>query len=224
VRSLLLAAWFFAAAGPAVAEEVSILSAGYRSTVHVTSWRGLRTRTVYIQQYDFSCGSAALASLLNFHYGIPVREDQIFLAMWEAGDQEAIQENGFSLLDMKNFLERHGLAADGFEVDLDTMSEIGVPFITLLSTRGYRHFVVVKGIEPDRVLLGDPARGLIAQPRAAFEASWNRIALIIRDAADQGRASFNPASDWAVEARAPIRQRAQPQALASLLVNLRPSP
>ena len=39
------------------------------------------------QQYDFSCGSAALATLLTHHYQFPVSEDAVFDAMFAGGDQ-----------------------------------------------------------------------------------------------------------------------------------------
>ena len=48
--------------------------------------------------------------------------------------------------------------------------EEGLPAIVLLNDRGYRHFVVVKGLRDGRVLLGDLARGTRAMSRARFEA------------------------------------------------------
>src|SRR5208283_4171640 len=61
-------------------------------------------RTTWHQQYDFSCGSAAVATLLSFHYGRPTNETTVFKAMFAAGDQARIQVQGFSLLDMKRYL------------------------------------------------------------------------------------------------------------------------
>ena len=55
------------------------------------------------QQYDFSCGSAALATLLTFHYDRQTKEQDAFSAMYAAGDKEKIAAAGFSLLDMKTY-------------------------------------------------------------------------------------------------------------------------
>ena len=67
------------------------------------------------QGFDFSCGSAALATLLSFHYGRPTTEFQVFESMWKTGDTEKIRKDGFSMLDMKRYLEQEGLRADGFQ-------------------------------------------------------------------------------------------------------------
>jgi predicted double-glycine peptidase len=49
-----------------------------------------RFTTVVRQQYDFSCGSAALATLLHYHYDEPVDEKVAFAGMWRDGDKEQI--------------------------------------------------------------------------------------------------------------------------------------
>ncbi|RYF14189.1 MAG: peptidase C39, partial [Oxalobacteraceae bacterium] len=46
-------------------------SSSLNFTAPVTSLIGRRFETVVRQQYDFSCGSAALATLLRYHYDDP---------------------------------------------------------------------------------------------------------------------------------------------------------
>jgi predicted double-glycine peptidase len=209
-------------ASGARADSVTVEIGGGRLRVPVLSWKSRTYRTVFLQQYDFSCGSAALASLLTFHYDRPVLEDEVFAAMYRAGDQALIRRQGFSLLDMKSYLAGLGYEADGFEVTLDKMAEIGIPFITLIDTRGYKHFVVVKGIEKDRVLIGDPARGVVVYRRADFERAWERIAFLIRGHANEALGTFNDARDWSAHPRAPIGHAAlSPQALASVALHTR---
>jgi len=139
---------------PAAAGEVQVATAGGFFNAPIVSLKEARFQTVYRQQLDFSCGSAALASLLTFHYERPTTEQQALLAMWEAGDQAKIQRLGFSLLDMKKFLETLGLRSDGFEVPLDNLRKAGIPAIALINTNGYKHFVVIKGVTDDEVLVG----------------------------------------------------------------------
>ena len=43
------------------------------------------------QQFDYSCGSAALATLLRFQYHKQTNEAGVFKAMYEVGDQDRIQ-------------------------------------------------------------------------------------------------------------------------------------
>src|SRR5690606_27733284 len=79
--------------------------------VPTQSIQELKFAEVIRQQFDFSCGSAALATLLTYHYEDPTDEMQAFIAMYEQGDQERIRQAGFSLLDMKNYL-----AAVGYDI------------------------------------------------------------------------------------------------------------
>ena len=80
--------------------------------MRVTSLREARFATTMRQKYDFSCGSAALATLLTYHYGQPVSEQEVFAKMYAAGDRAKIGKQGFSLLDMKHYLTARGFQAD----------------------------------------------------------------------------------------------------------------
>ena len=147
-------------------------------------------RTTIKQQYDFSCGSAALATLLTHHYRNPVDEQSAFRLMFESGDQEKIQRDGFSLLDMKRFLGSIGYQADGFEVTIDELRDAKVPAIALIRENGYNHFVVVKGIDGNTMLLGDPSVGTRTITRKAFEEMWSaKLFFVIRS--HQEHAKFN---------------------------------
>lgn len=56
-----------------------------RYALKVTSLKEARFRTTVRQQFDFSCGSAALATLLTHHYGHRVSEQAVFEAMYAQG-------------------------------------------------------------------------------------------------------------------------------------------
>src|SRR5690606_38844520 len=125
------------------AGNVTLPGIGGNLEVPVVSYKESRFQTVLKQQHDFSCGSAALASLLTFHYGDQVSEQDVFQAMYESGDQERIRQQGFTLLDMKKFLETRGYKADGFRIPLGPLAaKAGVPAIALINPKGYRHFVI----------------------------------------------------------------------------------
>lgn len=172
----------------------------------VVSYQEAKFRSVIRQQYDFSCGSAAVASLLTFHYDDPRTEHEVFQTMWANGNQALIKEQGFSLLDMKRFLENHGYRADGFRLTLDRLSQLGVPAITLINNNGYMHFVVIKGINDEEILLGDPTLGVRVAARDEFEAQWqNGIVFLIKNKARIAKASFNKEEYWQTVAAAPTR-------------------
>src|SRR5215510_911449 len=160
--TLFAAAWLLAAPlvfGDLPAVRTDGIETGLAGSMKlpVTSMKDRPFKTVVMQRYDFSCGAAVVATMLTHHYGRKTSESTVFKAMYQAGDQTLIRHNGFSFLDMKNYFNSIGLRADGFDLSLDDIQELGVPAITLISLNGYKHFVLVKGIKDQRVLLADPA-------------------------------------------------------------------
>jgi predicted double-glycine peptidase len=173
----------------------------------VKSMKDLRFQATLRQQYDFSCGSAALATLLTHHYNTPTTEEVAFQAMFAGGDQQKIRREGFSLLDMQRFLKDRGFTANGFQLPLDKLIEAKLPAIVLISDNGYQHFVVIKGAEDGRILLGDPSRGTRLMARERFESLWaNRILFVIHEG--PVKPAFNQAADWRNAPRAPLAEGA----------------
>lgn len=200
----------------------TFLPTGGGFTVPVKSLKALRFQSVVRQEYDFSCGSAAVATLLTYNYRNPTRETAVFKDMYAVGDQAKIQKDGFSMLDMKHYLARHGYAANGYQASLDDLQAAGVPAIALITVNGYRHFVVIKGVNAHQVLLGDPALGLRSMSRADFEASWNGILFVIVGAQHDAvaHASFNQHTLWAAVPGAPLGTALSRNALADLTLFL----
>ena len=172
--------------------------------VPLRSFEERRFATVVRQRYDFSCGSAALATLLHFHYGYAKSEAAVFNGMWRDGDRAQITRLGFSLLDMKRYLQSNGLAADGYKVTLDQVIKTGVPGIALVQIKGYRHFIVVKGVNEREVLVGDPALGLRVMPRTEFQSAWNGIYFVVNSQTSKAKSTFNKDAQWAAFSRAPL--------------------
>ena len=171
-------------------------------SVRVTSLKEARYKTTIRQQYDFSCGSAAVATLLTYQYGYPVSEQTVFQNMYVNGDQAKIRQEGFSLLDMKRFLESRGFLADGYELPLSKLEETQIPAIVLVIENGYHHFVVVKGVHGNRVLVGDPALGTRALSREHFEQIWDsHLLFVIHNREESAR--FNLAADWRIAPSGP---------------------
>jgi predicted double-glycine peptidase len=179
------------------------IAGGARFNVPVHSLKELKFVSTTRQQYDFSCGSAALATLLTHHYGYPISETVAFKAMWDQGDQDKIRREGFSLLDIQRYLASIGFKADGFRQPIEKLVSAGVPAIVLISEKGYNHFVVVKGAEDGRSLLGDPSSGTRAITREHFESIWpTRLLFVIHEAPNKPQ--FNLTADWRAAPRAPL--------------------
>ncbi|MGJ4730545.1 C39 family peptidase [Luteimonas sp. SDU101] len=212
----LLALASHAVAVPAGAMDLRVPYGGGYS-VPVTSLKEARFRSTVRQQYDFSCGSAAVATLLTYQYGMPVDEAEVFRHMYATGDQARIRAEGFSLLDMRRYLASRGFQADGFQVPLDKLLDQGLPAIVLINDHGYRHFVVVRGLRQGRVLVADPARGTRSIPRRDFERIWdNRVLFVVHNRREL--ASFNQARDWNLAPAAPLEAGIQRQGLQDVVI------
>ncbi len=202
IQRIAIIAAMLCACGQAAAVEVPALG-GSHVSVPVASMKALRFQSTLRQQYDFSCGSAAIATLLTYHYQLRVSEQQVFRAMYEAGDQPKIRKEGFSLLDMKRYLDANGYQADGVRATLDDLAEVAIPAILLIRENGYAHFVVIKGLRAGEVLVGDPAGGLRVYARPELEKLWtNGILFVVRGAQAVGRQNFNLAREWNARPRA----------------------
>lgn len=184
------------------AMELNGFSVGGNYTIPVISFNERKFSTIYKQKYDFSCGSAALASLLTFHYDDIINEKSVFIDMFQNGDKSKIQKQGFSLLDMKRFLERRGYQSDGFRMSLDNLK---VPAITIININGYLHFVIIKGFNEKEVLVGDPSVGVKVIPRDDFDKMWEqRILFLIKDNENIVSDHFQDTREWNVRVKAPL--------------------
>ena len=186
-------------------------------SVPVMSIKARRYAATIRQQYDFSCGSAAVATLLTHHYNYPVNEDSVFAEMYQHGDQAKIRVEGFSLLDMKRYLEAHGFQADGFQEPIEKLASAKIPAIVLINEAGYNHFVVVKGLRDGRVLIGDPSGGTRSLAQPAFEALWaNPILFVVTNR--QSLARFNSPDDWRATPAAPVGGSINRDSLAGIVM------
>jgi predicted double-glycine peptidase len=173
--------------------------------VRLVSWRDLPFQTVKHQAYDYSCGSAAVATLVTYIYGIPTSEKDVFQEMFTHGDQNKIRHEGFSMLDMSRYLNDHGLEAKGYKITASAIENYRMPFIALVNNKGYNHFVVVKTMDHGRVLVGDPNTGNTEYTQAGFARIWNGLALIIVNHASKAREAFGNQKEWRfVRAHAPV--------------------
>jgi len=199
-----------------------MIAGGYSANVKVISLKERRFLTTVRQQYDYSCGSAALATLLSFQYQHPVNEDAVTKEMWSRGNQEKIRREGFSLLDIKEYLQANGYSSNGYVAPVEKLVEVGIPAIALINDNGYNHFVVIKGMKNDNVLLGDPSAGTRVMSRLSFEKMRvNGILFVI--IGNREHVVFNSENDWKIRPMAPLGTAISPDNLANVTL-LRRSP
>ncbi|ARM83817.1 MULTISPECIES: C39 family peptidase [Marinobacter] len=137
-------------------------------------------RNIVRQAYDYSCGSAALTTVLNFYLGRNLGERQVMEGLLHYGESERIvQRRAFSMLDMKRLVTALGYPSGGFRATIDDLIDLDHPAIVPIQHAGFKHFVVLRTIRDGRVYLADPAVGNISFTLAQFEESWDDNVLFI---------------------------------------------
>lgn len=137
----------------------------------------MRHKDVIIQSWDLSCGAAALATLLRYEWGASVTEKQVaqgLMARREYIDHPLMVQirEGFSLLDLKRYVEKHGFRGEGFgQLEFDDLIN-KAPIMVPVDALGYNHFVIFRGVMANRVLLADPAWGNRTLTIDKFKRMW----------------------------------------------------
>ena len=147
----------------------------------VKSLKESRYKNMVRQKYDLSCGAASLATIMNYHYGDKIAEQEIIEYMLKHGDREKITEKGFSLLDLKQYSEYRKYEAAGFkDVPLKELQTLKIPAIVLLDSGKYSHFVVLKGVKGEKAYIADPAFGNRSMTMETFNSNWsNKIIFVV---------------------------------------------
>ena len=142
----------------------------------VKSLLEMRQDRVVVQKWDLSCGAAALATLLNYQHGDPVPEREIAKALMQRKEYLANPllvrvQQGFSLLDLKRYVDQRGYEGIGFgRLTLQDLIE-QAPIMVPVNLHGYNHFVVFRGRRGDRVLIA-AAWGNRTLRVERFEEAW----------------------------------------------------
>lgn len=160
--------------------------ASFRETAvaRVKSLKEIREAGVVIQQWDTSCAAAALATVLTYVLSHPISERAVAQGMLKRTDPLRVKHRGgFSMLDMKRFVETRGfeaVAMKGFAMD-DLVYFDGA--IVPINQFGYNHYVVFHGIDAGNdVHLADPGFGNRTLSRKKFEEMWmDGIVFIVTD-------------------------------------------
>lgn len=147
---------------------------GIRVHKRIRSLKEIRQAYTVRQRWDRSCGSAALSTLLTFQYGDKVSEIAVITSILSVTDSEKVRaRGGFSLLDLKKFVEARGYVGKGYAgLTLEELMGLGGPAIVPVSMKGYDHFAVFRGIRGGHANLSDPAFGTITMKKERFLEIW----------------------------------------------------
>jgi uncharacterized protein len=140
----------------------------------VRSLLEIRQDGVIVQKWETSCAAAALATVLTFSKNDPVSEKLVAQGMLRSTDPIKVKvRGGFSLLDMKRFVETRGFKGAAYKgLSMEDLLTLQSPIVPI-DFHGNPHFVVVRGLNAaGEVHLADPAFGNHAMSVEAFQSIW----------------------------------------------------
>jgi len=150
------------------------------------SYRELRYQNVVGQTDWFTCGPAAVATLLRYYFGrTEVDEARVLALALEAlqKTEGEVRQVGINALALRQAMRALGLENRGFRLSLEQLADYfargGLPII-LHTTLPESHYVVAVGIVQGQVLLADPSWGqrLLPLEGLASEKGFSGVALV----------------------------------------------
>ena len=149
----------------------------------VRSLLEIREDRVIVQKWESSCAAAALATVLTFSHNDAVSEKTVTMGMMRTTDPIKVKvRGGFSMLDMKHFVETQVFKGTGYKgLSFDDLLTLDAPIVPI-DFQGNPHFVV-RGLNGDgEVHLADPAFGNHAVSVDKFKSVWkDGIAFVVTD-------------------------------------------
>ena len=148
----------------------------------VPNYVTLRQRNIVMQQRDFSCGAACLATICRYYWGDDVTEEMVLepldLLLTAAETEDRIK-NGLAMSDLRRAAVKMGYQSVVGTTTFAKLGEMKVPAIVGIQPSGHKHFVVLKGTFGDWVYLADPIRGNIRMPNWEFVKQWQKNAILV---------------------------------------------
>jgi predicted double-glycine peptidase len=153
-----------------------------RVQLKVRNYIQIKRQNIVMQQRDFSCGAASLATVVKYYWGDDVDEDLFLRALDQILTDEEIQdriENGLAMTDLRKAAVAAGYQAVVGKTSFEKLSEAKVPLVVGISPGGHDHFVVYRGTDWSWVYVADPIRGNVRMTVADFRKQWQENAVLV---------------------------------------------
>ena len=152
---------------------LGVASSHAQSEPRYTSLKEIRESGVVMQQWETSCAAATIATVLTYGHGDAVSEAHVAATMLKKTDPATVKrQGGFSLLDMKHFVEDRGYTGRGYKhLSVNDLKAFQAPIVPI-DNYGFNHYVVFNGMKDDEVFLADPAFGNRRMSLQQFNRVW----------------------------------------------------
>jgi uncharacterized protein len=141
-----------------------LLEAEDENAFAVTSFAKLKSQNTVLQNYEESCGAAALATLMGL-FGVQKSEKEVL--------DKVAKTDMLSFSELSNAAKEFGFRAQGYRMDKNSFEKLTVPVIAKIEReKEFPHFVVVINHAGDFVTLLDPSFGRYVLDKEEFYKMW----------------------------------------------------
>jgi uncharacterized protein len=164
------------------------------SSIRRHTLKELRDQYIVKQQLDYSCGAAALATLMTYYFGDETSERELLellTAQLPRDELKLKEKQGFSLLDLKKVAQAKGYRAAGFKLTIEQLKQLAAPVLVFVEPRGYKHFAILRGVDRGRVFLADPSRGNLRMSISRFLREWHGIIFVLGRAGEEELTTYS---------------------------------
>lgn len=161
----------------------------------VETFKLISQKNIFMQQEDYSCGAASLATLMHYYFNEDTDESRMLAKVKNTFTEEEykrIENDGLSFLELEKVSADMGYQSASVRLPVDALEKLNGPVIVYLQRADYQHFAVLKGIAGDRVYIADPSRGNIRVSRTHFLKEWDGRTFVL------GKPDFSPSEQHAL--------------------------
>jgi predicted double-glycine peptidase len=151
-------------------------------------------RQVVRQQFETSCGAAAVATILTYFFNEPTTEADILRLV---APEEKAPSRGLSIDDLKRAALARGYRVASHQIELSVLQALPEPAIVVLCPTSncppnIFHFSVFQGSTSTAVRLADSSRGELVMGLESFNKIWSGFVLVLGKNVNKNRDFFLP--------------------------------
>lgn len=127
----------------------------------------------YVKQHDMTDCAAACISMISKHYGLK-------LSIMKIRKAAMTDAKGTNILGIKKASEELGFDCKAYRGTKENLNKnLKFPFIAHIQNDGLLHYVVVHAIQKDKVIVADPARGIVKYTIEEFSEFWSGVLVFL---------------------------------------------
>lgn len=173
------------AANVSYAQRAPVRDDKFITSRHIQNWKELKNRNIVMQQRDYSCGAAALATVMRYYWNDTsenATEDKLIQYLGEVLTAEDLRDriqNGLTMTDLEKVANKAGYDAAMVKGELSDLAKAETPVIVGLTIGEFDHFVVVRGVHGPWVYIADSIRGNLRERVPTFVQQWQEGAMLV---------------------------------------------